>query len=287
MTDRDALPVRRAFADLADAQVHYRRAGPTPTAGDRTPLVMLHASPGSSKQLEPLIGALGAGRPVLAPDMPGNGDSTPLPLAVPEIADLAAHTLAFMDAAGLDRVDLHGSHTGARIATELALTRPGRVRRVILDGFGVYTPDQREEILATYAPEQEIDPLGRHLLWAWHFARDQWIWFPWFKKQDAARVTLDLPPPRFLHDLTLEILKGTETYHRTYRAAFRYDMTDAVPRLTCPTLIAFQRTDMIFPMLNAAAALLPGAETAALPGTATPGATAETAAIMARFLDAP
>jgi pimeloyl-ACP methyl ester carboxylesterase len=64
-------------------------------------------------------------------------------------------------------------------------------------------------------------------------------------------------------------------------------MTDAVPRLTCPTLIAFQRTDMIFPMLDAAAALLPGAETAALPGTATPGATAETAAIMARFLDAP
>lgn len=281
------LAVRRAFADLSDRQVHYRRAGPPPGADAPVPLVMLHASPGSSKQIEPLIGALGQRRPVLAPDMPGNGDSTPLPIEVPEIADLTVHTLDFLDAMGLERVDLYGAHTGARIATEIALTRPERARRVILDGFGVYTPDQRDEILATYAPEQTVDPLGRHLLWAWHFARDQWIWFPWFKKEDAHRVTLDLPEPRFLHDLTLEILKATETYHRTYRAAFRYDMTQAVPRLTCPLLVAFQKTDMIFPMLDAAAALNPAAHKAELPGMATPAATAETAAVMAAFLDGP
>ena len=83
--------IRRAFADLPTRQVHYRRAGEGP------PLLMIHASPGSSKQLEGKITALAATRSVIAPDTPGNGDSTPLLVAAPEMADYAAAALEFLN----------------------------------------------------------------------------------------------------------------------------------------------------------------------------------------------
>lgn len=276
--------VRRQFVDLPHGQIHCRTAG---HSAEGTPLVMLHASPGSSKQLEPLVGMLGHHRPVVAPDCPGNGDSEPLDQEAPEIDALADVLLDALEArfTGGQKVDLYGSHTGARLACSIALRYPHRVRRIVLDGFGLYTADERDEILGTYAPEQTPDVLGQHLMWAWHFARDQWIWFPWFDKTIDKRVTLDLPSAAFLHDLFVEIMKSIETYHRSYRAAFRYDMSEAVPRLTQPVLICAQKTDMIHTMLPQMAALLPAADTALLPGTATPADILVTAERITMFLD--
>ena len=50
--------IRRGFADIAEGQVHYREAGRAQSAA--LPLVMLHASPGSAKLLEPLMRPLAA-----------------------------------------------------------------------------------------------------------------------------------------------------------------------------------------------------------------------------------
>src|SRR5258708_7381259 len=61
--------ILRSFADLPGRQVHYRRAGKGP------PLLLIHASPGSSKQLEAKIAALAHTRSVIAPDTPRNGDN--------------------------------------------------------------------------------------------------------------------------------------------------------------------------------------------------------------------
>ena len=248
---------------------------------------MLHASPGSSKQLEPLIGCLAREHLVIAPDCPGNGDSDPLPETAPTIDDLADVLLDAVEASLSNgaQIDLYGSHTGARLACSIALRHPDRVRRIVLDGFGLYTADERDEILSVYAPEQAPDALGQHLMWAWHFARDQWIWFPWFDKRIDKRVSLDLPSATFLNDLFVEIMKSLTTYHRSYRAAFRYDMGAAVPNLTQPTLICAQKTDMIHTALPRMAALLPSAQSALLPGTARPVDREVTAAAIAEFLD--
>jgi pimeloyl-ACP methyl ester carboxylesterase len=67
-----AIEIKRGFADVAHGQMHYRQAG----VG--VPLLTLHASPGSSRQLMPLIADLAAGAQVIAPDTPGNGDSPAL-----------------------------------------------------------------------------------------------------------------------------------------------------------------------------------------------------------------
>ena len=79
--------IRRRFFDLAAGQLHLRCAdGPS----DRPKLVALHQASGSSKALEPVIGAFAQTRPVVAPDLPGNGDSSPLPTAKASVAAIAA-----------------------------------------------------------------------------------------------------------------------------------------------------------------------------------------------------
>lgn len=272
--------VRRGFADLDRGQIHYRTSGKP----EGTPLIMMHASPGSSKMLEPVIGSLGDSRHVIAPDTMGNGDSMPPEGVQPEIADYAAAVIGMMDSLGIQQADFYGTHTGARMATCLALNWPDRVRKVILDGFGLYTPDELDEILKTYAPEMKPDQLGLQVMWGWHFARDQYIYFPWFKKDKEHRVPLDLPSAEFLHDKFVEVMKGLTTYHKSYRAAFRYPMAVNVPKITQPTLITFATTDMVFPVLEEARGILPHAEYQALPGIRTEETLAETTAAFNRFL---
>ena len=272
--------MRRGFTDIAEGQVHWRAGGE-----GGTPFVMLHPSPYSSLVLEGLVTEMGKDRLALAPDTLGNGDSAPPAQAEPDIAYFADATCRLLDALGLEQVDLYGAHTGARIATEIALTRPGRVRKLVLDGFGLYTPEDLDEILRVYAPEVAPDLHAAHLMWTWHFVRDQHLFFPWFKHDAAHRYVRDMPDAARLHALFLEVAKAVTTYHRSYRAAFRYSMAEAVPKLTIPTLIAFTRSDMVFPLLDRAHALLPGAARAELPGLESPEECAATAAILRGFLD--
>jgi pimeloyl-ACP methyl ester carboxylesterase len=230
--------IRRAFADLSNRQVHFRHSG----AGE-TPLVMLHASPGSSKQLEPLIAALAETRRVIAPDTPGNGDSTPLAVDTPQIHDYAAAMVAFLDAQGFGQVDLYGSHTGASIATELAILAPDRIRKIILDGVGIFSTEERDEYLANYAPAVKPDINGAYLNWAFMFCRDQYQFWPWYKRNRENSRGAGLPPPGELHDWVLEVLKSIETYHLGYRAAFGYPKAERLPLVTRPILTIADEND--------------------------------------------
>ena len=160
------MDIRRRCVYAGDRRVHYRRAGSGP------PLVMLHASPGSTYALEPLIALLGETRTVIAVDSPGYGESAGLGLEEPETEDFAAALVETFDALGLDRVDLYGTHTGSKIAVEFTGTNPGRVRRLVLDGIGAYTPEEREDLLANYTIDLSPRWDGSHLVRAWAMRRD-------------------------------------------------------------------------------------------------------------------
>ena len=272
--------IRRGFVDLDRGQIHYRCGG----AEDAPQLLMLHASPGSSRQLEPLIAEMAESFRIFAPDTMGNGDSMPPPGDQPDIADYANAVIGAVDRLGLDRFRLYGTHTGARIACEIALSHPKRVDRLILDGFGVYAPDDADEILKSYAPEMVPDQQGAFAFQAWQFCRDQFLWFPWYRKEAERRVPHDLPDAEFLYARYVEILKALKTYHQSYRAAFRYSMAEHVPKITQPTLITFAENDLVRPAFDEARALLPRAEAEVLPGTRTPEAAQATAERFRRFL---
>jgi pimeloyl-ACP methyl ester carboxylesterase len=274
------MNVRRAFLDIGDRQIHYRHAG------DGPPLLMLHASPGSARQLVPLIEALAPTRRLIAPDTPGNGDSVALEIATPTIADYAARLPQMLDALGLDRVDVYGSHTGASIAVELALLAPDRVGRVVVDGIGVFPPAQRDELLTHYAQPFVPDLDGSYLLRAFHFCRDQQLFFPWYKRTAAARRPGGLRPASDMHDWLVEVLKATETYPLAYRAAFAWDGLARLPLLRTPALFTAAADDPLVTITRDATALAPISRFAALPRFDAPDFAVRRTQLIEEFLGA-
>lgn len=277
--------VRRGFVDIAEGQVHYRVAGQCQEG--KAPLVMLHASPGSSRLLEPLMRALAPGRRVIATDTLGNGDSSPPASSSATIAYFAEAHLRALDALGLARFDLYGTHTGACIACEIAIARPGCVRSLVLDGVSLYSPEEQADMLAHYAPAVELDQHGGHFLWAWNFVRDAYLFWPWYKRDAAHQRRLGLPRVDELHGKALEVLKSIRTYHIPYRAAIRYDKTARLPLVKVPTLLTCADTDMLMAYFEAVKTLMPEAASITTPGIGTPEAVAATAQHFERFLNRP
>lgn len=287
MQQRNApAQIDRAFVRIAEGQVHYRRAVAAGSHTASLPLWMIHASPASSASLVGLVGELGRSRVVIAPDTLGNGDSAPPAVAAPDMAYYAAASLRAMDALSVDRIDLYGSHTGAHIAVEMAIAAPERVRRVVLDGIGMFSPAEKQEMLANYAPAITPDFFGSQFHWAWHFVRNQAWFFPWFKRDQAHLRGLDAPSADVLHTITVEVLKAIRTYHLGYRAAFAHDDYGRLPLVKAHTLVMADESDPLKKGVDDAAALLPSAMKRFLDVDWSPAGQAAKAEIIARFLDA-
>lgn len=148
-----AVNLRRAYFDSRYGQLHVRTAFPN-TGGfdERTPLVLLHSSPATSRAFVPLLPELGTDRSLYAADTPGCGESD-APGDAPTIADYAAAIGDLLDGLRLRQVDLLGCHTGSAIAAEVAIARPAQVRRVAFVGLPLYTAGERETFPRQPRPE--------------------------------------------------------------------------------------------------------------------------------------
>lgn len=247
--------VERAFVRIDEGQVHLRRI--EQTGATRPPVFILHASPASSRFMQPLMSALADGtRSVIAPDTLGNGDSPKPGVADPDIGYFADSVQRLADAMGIETFDVYGTHTGARIACELAAQGKGRVRATILDGIKEYDAETRERIIANYAPRVTPDDHGGHMVWAFHFVRDQALYFPHFQRDPEHRLPGFMPPATVLHDAALDVLKALDSYALPYIAAFRYRALERLPLIQTPVL--FLRAERELAVLNAAIAEMAG-----------------------------
>ena len=280
MTDTQTLAIRRRFADLTHGQMHYR------TAGTGMPLLTLHASPGSSKQLCNLIRELAGLARIISPDTPGNGDSEPLPFESPSIADLAEAMIRFLDVMQIDRIDLYGSHTGGAIAAELAIRAPDRIGRVVIDGIMVLTPEKRAEMLAHYALPFPADLDGAYLARVFQFCRDQYLFFPWYDRTRKSQRSGGLPAPRDLHNWVIEVLKANESYHLNYRAAFCWDAIARLPLLMHPTLVIAAENDPLVESTRDVASVLPNGRYIPLPRFDAPDFSSRRLSVITKFLAA-
>jgi len=100
-------------------------------AGEGPPVILLHGLGATNASMLPMLAALAHDHRVLAPDLPGFGDSGK-PVMPLHAAFFARWLAAFLDAVGVERAHLIGNSMGGRTAIEAALRAPERVDRLVL-----------------------------------------------------------------------------------------------------------------------------------------------------------
>ncbi|MBV8308579.1 MAG: alpha/beta hydrolase [Gammaproteobacteria bacterium] len=138
-----ATRARRGYFECRYGQLHVHHAMP-PGGGfeEGTPVLCLHDLPGSGRVFSRLLALAGEDRSMYAPDLPGFGESDG-PTARPSLSDYAAAIGDFLDNMRLRNVAVLGLRGGAVLATELALTRPTQITRVIFVSVPLLTEAER------------------------------------------------------------------------------------------------------------------------------------------------
>jgi pimeloyl-ACP methyl ester carboxylesterase len=131
VTVRAALTAENRWVEIEGATLVYRRFGDGES--DAPPLLCLQHFRGNLDNWDPaLVDRLATDREVVLLDNRGVGGSTGV---VPDnVDDMARDALRFVDALGLEQVDLLGFSLGGFVAQEMALVRPRLVRKIVLAG---------------------------------------------------------------------------------------------------------------------------------------------------------
>lgn len=113
-------------------------------------VVLLHSALGDSRLWRHQIPALEESFDVVAPDLPGWGE-TPMPSVPYSFVDVVAQHLPAL---------MVGNSFGGAIALRTALAYPERVKKLVLVGSGLPAWDWTEEMRAYFAAEEEAFEAG-------------------------------------------------------------------------------------------------------------------------------
>jgi pimeloyl-ACP methyl ester carboxylesterase len=111
----------------------FARVSAQPPANGRLPVVLVHGLVISSRYMEPLAAILGRHFRVLAPDLPGFGESDK-PRHVLDVDELADALALWLEANGIARAAFIGNSFGCQVLAALAVRHPGVVDRLVLQG---------------------------------------------------------------------------------------------------------------------------------------------------------
>jgi pimeloyl-ACP methyl ester carboxylesterase len=101
-------------------------------AGMGEPVVMIHGLGATKVSLLPTVAALSPRFRAISLDLPGHGDSDKPVGAAYDARFFADSVIEFLDALNIDRAHIVGNSLGGRVALELGLRHPDRVRRLAL-----------------------------------------------------------------------------------------------------------------------------------------------------------
>lgn len=251
----EPIPVRRHIVKVGRRRVHLRLAGKGP------PLLLLHQSPRSSAEYLDLLQQWGQHFTCIAPDTPGFGQSDPLAEDWFDMDQLADATVALLDALRLPSVAVFGIHTGAIIAVTAAARHPERFSALVANGYAVWTRAEVKVFTTSYLWPLVPDWAGQHVQWAWQRIREQNLFFPWHRQEEATWMGLPLKAPADLHAQVIDLLAAGDTYRAGYRAAFLARPACAA-QLACPSLLIADKTDPLHRHLPRLPKLKPHVKTA-------------------------
>ncbi len=167
---------------------------------------------------------------VLLPYHPGFGESDDAP-AMKTLQDYARHCSALFDALGLTEIHLVGASFGGRLAAQIAICHPGRVRSLVLVApAGITLPEFPQPDLARIA----------HREWPGFFVHDPEVVRPYWP---------DNPDESFLAARARE----AQTVGRLLldSAATAADFPVSLGRIRAPTLLLWGAEDRMIPSGNA------------------------------------
>lgn len=163
---------------VGDVDVFYREAGPA----DAPVVLLLHGFPSAGHMFRDLIPELAAQFRVIAPDLPGFGNTVaPARGAFAYTFDALARVIdGFTQALGLDRYALYVFDYGAPVGFRLAMAHPERITAIVSQNGNAYaeglsdawepwrtywadpTPENREVCRASLAPDTIRNEQYRH-----------------------------------------------------------------------------------------------------------------------------
>lgn len=237
--------VRRGYFDGPTGQVHYR------TTGSGEPVLFLHQSPLSSAQFLAVLDRFAArGFQPLAIDMPGFGMSDPAPEPV-TLGSYVSAARAALDHFGWSRAPVVGHHTGAVIGALLAVADPGRVPRLVLNGFPLLTDAEREHFRSFYFGPTQPKEDGSHLLGAW---------------ANRLRSTPGWSDLALMHRYTIEALVSGATNWRAFPLIVDADLRGLLESIRVPTLLLTNTGEDLYEATQRSHAIRPDFAFAALEG---------------------
>src|SRR5215204_2240409 len=195
------------------------------------------------------------GRRVIAPDLPGFGDSE-MPREDISIEGYGRIVESLCDELDLGQVVVVGHSMGGFMAAEFAIQYPDRVERLVLQAAaGISTNDARREPLLAGA--RVVAALGSRAAAGSRLVatrpRLRWV----------ALQTVMRHPSRMPADFVYELIahSGREGFLPALDAILSYDFRDRLPQIQCPTLVIWGAEDMLVPRRDADeyARAIPGA----------------------------
>lgn len=213
--------VRRSYAESRFGQIHLSTAYPSGGGFDeRLPVVCLHHGGGSGRLFAPMLRELGQDRSVYAPDLPGHGSSD-APAAKVPVAELAGAVGDFLDSLRLRAVDVFGYQLGALVTAELAIARPQQIRRVVLWGASVYSPQERASLLQNATTPGSREDGGD--------VAEEW-------QRMLQRRGANVPPAALAEELGDRLRAGASAT-RALAAAIEYPTLERLPLVKQPALV--------------------------------------------------
>ena len=202
------------------------------------PLLLLCNGIGASLELfQPFVDALDPQRGVIRFDMPGIGGS-PAPTVPYHLATLPSLLSGLLDQLGHEQADVLGISWGGGLAQQFALSRPDRVRRLVLVATGpgaLMVPGHPRVLLRMLTPRRHRDP--------GHAARIAGELYGGSARDDPA-VARDL-----LHAATR--LGPARGYYYQLISGIGWTSLPRLRRLRQPTLILAGDDDPVIPLVNA------------------------------------
>lgn len=216
--------ISERYKTILGLHIFYRYAGNGPV------LFLLHPSPRSSKMLIPLMKVLASHYTVIAPDTPGYGCSDPLPSAAQTVYDYLPLLHAFFSSFH-NRFFLYGNATGAQMAIAYTLAHPNQVTHLFTDNAVLFTENEIAEMNENYFPEI---PASDAALFIKNMVIQSCLFFPWYKKEEAFRISSGLPPEALINDIVNDYLLAGSGYATAYKAAMLHEKPEYIVELIKP-----------------------------------------------------